>query len=271
VPSVDRETLLTCLRVERWADALAGTEFASAELLIEAAMNAATPLSDAEVREALAVHPRIGDQASDGGAQHARAERAASVGDDPEVRRLADADAAYEARFGRVFVIRTKNRTSADILGELERRLDNDPITEFEETAQQLREIAGLRLRTILNAPMEEPRMTPSHVTSQVHDAFSGAPASGISVTLARRAGTGWEDIGWAVTDADGRATSLGPETLPKGVYQVRFDTGTYFAAAGLATFYPEIAVVFELAHGAQHYEVPLVLSPFAYSTYRGS
>ena len=276
MPTVDRETLLTSLRVERWARQVTG-DYVTFDQMLEAAMEAATPLTDAEVAEALAAHPRIGEQASGDGAEarFSRAEQAASVDDDPELaRRLAEGNAAYEERFGRVFLIRAAGRTRAEILDELERRLANNPITEFDETAQQLREIAALRLRTAFDEPLPEPKdppMLPSHVTSHVLDASSGAPASGISVTLFEQGADGWEAIGWAVTDDGGRATSLGPEHLAAGIYQVQFDTGTYFAAQGLASFYPEVAITFEIAHADQHYHVPLLLSPFAYSTYRGS
>ncbi|WP_395245973.1 hydroxyisourate hydrolase [Agromyces sp. MMS24-K17] len=71
------------------------------------------------------------------------------------------------------------------------------------------------------------------------------------------------------MTDADGRTSSLGPEALPEGVYRVVFDTAAYFRDR--PTFYPEVAITFELAAADEHYHVPLLLSPFAYSTYRGS
>ena len=144
-----RETLLECLRVERWADALAGRDFASAQALVGAGLEAATPLTEAEVDEALAAHPRIGERASGDGAEarFSRAEQASS--DDPDAQlaaRLAEGNERYEAQFGRVFLIRASGRGRREILEELDRRLLNDPAVETDEVAEQLRQIAALRL-----------------------------------------------------------------------------------------------------------------------------
>ncbi len=108
-----------------------------------------------------------------------------------------------------------------------------------------------------------------SHVTSHVLDAATGRPAVGVTVRLEALVDTGWSPIGAAVTDVDGRASQLGPEALAEGVYRVVFDTGAYFGDR--PTFYPEVVIVFELAAASEHYHIPLLLSPFAYSTYRGS
>ena len=113
--------------------------------------------------------------------------------------------------------------------------------------------------------------MTRSHVTTHVLDAVTGTPAAGISVTLAAKGEEGWVVVGSGVTDADGRLGSLGPETLFPGTYQVRFGTGEYFARSGQETFYPMVEIAFQVADPDEHYHVPLLLSPFAYSTYRGS
>lgn len=109
-----------------------------------------------------------------------------------------------------------------------------------------------------------------SHITTHVLDAVRGVPAEGISVTLSERGGQGWEPLASAITDDDGRVGDLGPEHLEDGVYQVRFDTGMYFSQTDVESFYPEVVITFEIA-GGDHYHVPLLLSPFAYSTYRGS
>lgn len=106
-----------------------------------------------------------------------------------------------------------------------------------------------------------------SHVTTHVLDAALGQPAAGIAVALSGPEGT---IIGVGETDADGRVTGLGPEALPAGDYRIEFETGAYFAASGRATFYPRVTVDFILKDAA-HYHVPLLLSPFAFSTYRGS
>ncbi len=104
------------------------------------------------------------------------------------------------------------------------------------------------------------------HLTTHVLDAATGTPATGVAVTLLAADGT---VVGQATTDDDGRA-ALGPDRLPEGEHTLRFATGAYFAASGTETFYPTAAVTFTVS-GPQHLHVPLLLSPFAYSTYRGS
>lgn len=107
-----------------------------------------------------------------------------------------------------------------------------------------------------------------SFITAHVLDAVAGAPAPLVSVRLLTAAG---ELLAEAVTDPDGRVRDLGPQTLPPGAYRVTFGTGAYFADRGQDTFYPSVTVDFTVAAGQAHYHVPLLLSPFAYTTYRGS
>jgi 5-hydroxyisourate hydrolase len=111
--------------------------------------------------------------------------------------------------------------------------------------------------------------MSVSHITTHVLDAARGGPASGVAVQLLARDGDAWQQIAEAVTDADGRASQLGPERLAPGDYRLRFDTGAYFHTQGTPTFYPEAVLTFRVDE--EHCHVPLLLSPFAYSTYRGS
>ncbi|KQO84027.1 MULTISPECIES: hydroxyisourate hydrolase [unclassified Frigoribacterium] len=107
-----------------------------------------------------------------------------------------------------------------------------------------------------------------SHVTTHVLDAALGRPAAGVPVVLTDESG---EVIASAVTDDDGRVGDLGPDSLPAGVYRLVFDTAVYFAAADRRTFYPRVTIDFDLVDEGAHHHVPLLLSPFAYSTYRGS
>ena len=113
-------------------------------------------------------------------------------------------------------------------------------------------------------------------ISTHVLDASVGTPAAGVSVTLSRRAGS-WLDVESGVTDADGRHRFVAD--TPAGTYCLTFGTGAYFTARAVAAFYPEVAVTFTIpepadgtsAEGTGHFHVPLLLSPFAYSTYRGS
>jgi 5-hydroxyisourate hydrolase len=110
-----------------------------------------------------------------------------------------------------------------------------------------------------------------SLVTTHVLDTARGEPAAGIPVALQRVAGTGAAGVGSGLTDADGRVRDIGPERLPPGVYRLVFAVAGYFASQRAVAFFPEVAVTFTVDAEAPHYHVPLLLSPFGYTTYRGS
>ena len=107
-------------------------------------------------------------------------------------------------------------------------------------------------------------------LSTHVLDAVRGAPARGVGIRWERRTGGDWESVAEAVTDDDGRVSAWDVVTT-QGVHRLVFATGDYFADQGGATFYPEVVVVFEVSDADAHHHVPLLLSPFAYSTYRGS
>ena len=142
--------LRTALGVERWvADVAAAAPFADLDALLETAAAAASPLTPAEIAEALAHHPRIGEKPAEGasGAEHSRREQASADADDPQLAaRMAAGNTAYEQRFGRIFLIRALGRSRAEILAELDRRLQLDDAEELGVVGEQLREIAILRL-----------------------------------------------------------------------------------------------------------------------------
>ena len=105
-----------------------------------------------------------------------------------------------------------------------------------------------------------------SQVTTHVLDAVLGKPAVGIDVLLMDAGGV---TLASGVTDAEGRITELGASQLTVGDYRLVFDTGDYFAAIGTQSFYPMVTIDFTLADAASPCHVQLVLSPYAYSTYR--
>lgn len=147
------DQLRACLHVERWVrDVARGAPYATLDDLLAAAEAAATPLSPAEIDEALAAHPRIGERAEgEGTAQRfSRAEQSSADADDAELAAaIARGNRAYEERFGRIFLIRAAGRSRAEILAELERRLELDDDAELQVVGEQLREIALLRLRDL--------------------------------------------------------------------------------------------------------------------------
>ena len=110
-----------------------------------------------------------------------------------------------------------------------------------------------------------------SAITTHVLDTALGRPAAEVSVRLEQAETDGWLVLGEAVTDADGRIREIGPAHVPAGTYRFIFDTGGYFAAGGRETFFPEVTITFSVTDPDSHYHVPILLSPFSVSTYRGS
>ena len=112
-----------------------------------------------------------------------------------------------------------------------------------------------------------------SGITTHVLDTARGRPAAGVPVTLESKSGAGWTVVGRGATDADGRLRDLAPAdfVLREGDYRLTFDVGAYLSAGGAEGFYTEVVVSFVVRDAAAHYHVPLLLSPYGYTTYRGS
>lgn len=112
-----------------------------------------------------------------------------------------------------------------------------------------------------------------SGISTHVLDTSTGRPAASVPVTLEALTGGAFLAIGRGATDANGRVAQLLPPNLAlsAGFYRLNFDTAAYFEARGVEWFYPHVSIVFGVADATQHYHVPLLLSPFGYSTYRGS
>lgn len=115
-----------------------------------------------------------------------------------------------------------------------------------------------------------------SGITCHVLDTALGRPAAGIAVELSQLDEAGFQPLSAASTDADGRVRQWAPPIpLQPGTFRIRFATGPYLQAQAshkpVAPFYPFVDVVFSLENSSEHYHIPLLLSPFGYSTYRGS
>lgn len=109
-------------------------------------------------------------------------------------------------------------------------------------------------------------------ITTHVLDTAAGRPGKGIAIDLELLVNGAWQAIGSGVTDDDGRLRTLTPPgPVAPGVYRIRFATGAYHSAEGETGFFPVVEIQFNVIDGAQHYHVPLLLSPYSYSTYRGS
>lgn len=111
-----------------------------------------------------------------------------------------------------------------------------------------------------------------SRLTTHVLDVARGEPARGVAVRCERQTDDGWAELGRGRTDDDGRCKTLLPADAPlePGTYRLTFDTAGYFAGRGVAGFFPEVTIAFAVT-ADEHHHVPLLLSPYGYSTYRGS
>ena len=108
-------------------------------------------------------------------------------------------------------------------------------------------------------------------ITTHILDTATGRPASGVGMVLERERDGGWATLFRGETNADGRATLVEQGALEAGNYRVTFDTGGYHAGQGVRGFYPRVQVDFVVEDATQHFHVPLLVSPFGFSTYRGS
>ena len=159
--AAEPETAAAIVRVwadiPRWVDAVvAGRPYPDVASMAAVAQTAASDWTIKDLDAALAHHPRIGQKASGQGEEAAASRReqaAMSVASAELATLMAEANAAYEERFGRIFLIRAAGRSPEEMLAELKRRLGNDELTEATEAVEQLRQIALLRLRQALEDP----------------------------------------------------------------------------------------------------------------------
>ena len=262
--------LLRCCGSQQWATAMtAARPFATLDALTDAADTIWASLDRSDWLEAFASHPKIGAavQAGQGGdAAWSAAEQAGVASASTDVlARLAEANREYEARFGHIFIVCATGKSADDMLRLLEQRLENDPLIELRVAAQEQRKITRIRLEKLLEAA--------GRITTHVLDTSRGCPAAGMDVVLETRQGDAWREIGRGTTDANGRlATLTQNQPMIAGAYRLTYDTGSYHRAQGISDpFFSDVTVTFTVRDPRGHYHVPLLLSPFGYSTYRGS
>ncbi|MFV2088747.1 2-oxo-4-hydroxy-4-carboxy-5-ureidoimidazoline decarboxylase [Micromonospora sp. LOL_021] len=277
-----RELLLSCCAAPGWAAAVAaGRPYADRAELTAAARARIGALPWPEVVGAVAAHPRIGrpptgtgrdaewsrrEQAAATAASGTAASAAGTVASGPGVAtELAEVNDAYEQRFGYRFLIFANGRGAAELVAAARQRLHHDPDTEQGVVRTELGDIAALRLGRLV-----DDMAAPAPLSSHVLDTTTGTPAAGIAVRLdAADPGGGWRTVATGHTDADGRLRDWAPGAgWAAGTYRLAFDVADRL---GVDAFYTEIPVVFTVRDAARHHHVPLLLSPYGYTTYRGS
>lgn len=190
-----------------------------------------------------------------------------------EFHRLND---AYKAKFGFPFIICVRRHTKDSILGQFQRRIAHDATAELRAALGEITHIATLRLDQRVDGP-GKPRLH-GRLSTHVLDTHAGKPAAGIQVELHEIAGLGSPRlIARAVTNADGRTDQplVGGRPIPAGTYELHFSVASYFAQRGVPLadppFLDVIPLRFSAAEPEGHYHVPLLVTPWSYSTYRGS
>jgi 2-oxo-4-hydroxy-4-carboxy-5-ureidoimidazoline decarboxylase len=225
-------------------------------------------------------HPDLAGKAARAGDVTDESKREqASVGLDTlsadEFARFHRLNDAYRAKFGFPFMICVRRHSRDSILAQFERRLARDAAAEFAQALQEVSYITRLRLAAkVTGEGMPEVN---GRLSTHVLDTHAGRPAVGLAVALFEQAGERWHRIATAVTNADGRTDQplIGGRPLPIGWYELRFAVGDHFRRRGIETgdppFLDTVPLRFSIAEPEGHYHVPLLCTPWSYSTYRGS
>lgn len=254
--------------------------FATLEALYQAMTQAVRDAAADRQIELIASHPDLAGKAARVGELTAasRAEQS-SAGLDSLTDRQYDAfhrlNAAYRAKFAMPFIVCVRRHTKESILAQFERRLDNAPAQERGAALEEIFRIAALRLDERVTAP--ERLKVHGRLSTHVLDTQAGRPGQGIPVELAEIGDDERRIVARAVTNADGRTDRplIEGRPLPIGLYELSFRVAAYFAAqqVGLAepAFLDAIPIRFAIAEPEGHYHVPLLVTPWSYTTYRGS
>ena len=254
--------------------------FATVADLHRALMAAVAAAGDAEQLAFMRGHPELGSRTARAGAMTAESrQEQGGLGLDrlseAEFQHFEQLNAAYRARFGIPFIICVRRHTRASLLGECERRLANSLEAERAAALEEIGHITRLRLVEAVDGP-GKPK-TDGRLSTHVLDTVSGRPAAGVKIVLEELGASAEGLLKETVTNADGRtdAPLLGGGPLRIGTYEIAFHIGAYFAAQAVTTSRPPfldvVPIRFAIAEPEAHYHVPLLASPWAYSTYRGS
>ena len=275
-----REQLGFCCGAALWVERMAEQwPFASEQALAEQAEQIWYEVCDeADWREAFTHHPKIGDVESLGkkfaGTQHWAGNEQSGVQTAAleVLQSLADANHAYEARFGFIFIVCATGKSAPEMLRLLQDRLSNSQDEELAVAMGEQHKITLIRLQKLLpNADWG--CLKPSRITTHVLDTAIGKPAKDLSIRLQRKNAQGhWATFCQGVTNQDGRIGDLLPpaRALRPAAYKIVFETASYLQDNQMPVFYPIVEVQFQLSD-ERHHHIPLLLNPYGYSTYRGS
>ncbi len=263
------------------AAALARRPFARLKDLHEAMRAALLTADDAQKRAVLDAHPDLAGKAARAGALTVDSTREqSSAGLDRlnarEFETFHRLNGTYYDKFGFPFIVCVRRHSKDSIFAQFERRLKNDVVTEFDTALEEVIRIAALRLDQHVSAPDRLP--VHGRLSTHVLDTYHGRPAQGVAIELHELSASGeGRLLVRTVTNADGRSQAplIVGRPAPIGRYALRFGLGDYFASLGVAMTEPRfldvVPIEFSIADAEGAYHVPLVATPWSYSTYRGS
>jgi 2-oxo-4-hydroxy-4-carboxy-5-ureidoimidazoline decarboxylase len=264
------------------AAAVAGQRpFASLASLNAAMISAVRAVPLAQRLALIKLHPDLAGKAARAGAMTAEStgEQGGAGLDrlsEAEYARFHQLNDAYREKFQIPFIICVRRHTRDSILRQYERRLRNAPEAELEAALDEICRIAALRLNDRVEAADALPVV--GHLSTHVLDTHGGCPAEGVALTLSELGDDGGRRlIVKAVTDRDGRtgAALIRGHPVPIGRYELRFDIGGYYAARRIPAadppFLQSVPVEFSIAEPEGRYHVPILVTPWSFSTYRGS
>jgi 5-hydroxyisourate hydrolase/2-oxo-4-hydroxy-4-carboxy-5-ureidoimidazoline decarboxylase len=275
--NLDKETaakeLFTCCGSQKWVSLMMSAfPFESEEVLVEKATTVwYNECGREDWAESFAHHPKIGDKKSLSEKFAGKEQERVVSATEEVINALAKANIDYEKKFGFIFIVCATGKSAPEMLRLLGDRLKNDSTAELNIAMGEQHKITLIRVKKLIdNANFQFLKM--SQITTHVLDTSSGNPGNDISIRLMQKGNDTWNTIAQGITNSDGRIADLIPpgKTLSPGTYKMVFETGDYYAVRKIKTFYPAVVIQFTVFDNS-HYHVPLLISPFGYSTYRGS
>lgn len=219
--------------------------------------------------ESFTHHPKIGDKKSLADKFAGKEQAGVASATEEVIEALAKANKEYEDKFGFIFIVCATGRSAEEMVQLMNARMKNDVEDELRIAIGEQQKITLIRFSKLLQ---DFQLLKMSQITTHVLDTSAGKPGTGISLKLLQMINNEWKSIAQGITNADGRVPDLlpGGKNLSPGTYKIQFETGDYYARQHIKTFYPAVEITFTIFDDS-HYHVPLLISPFGYSTYRGS
>lgn len=267
------QQLLTCCGSSKWSALLMKHfPFESEKKLIGTATDVWYNHCDAgDWQQAFSHHPKIGDIKGLSEKFAGEEQSAVKVSSKETIAALASGNEEFEKKNGFIFIVCATGKSATEMLRLLRDRMQNSKEEELKVAMGEQHKITIIRFKKML-ADANWTFLGGSQVTTHVLDTSRGFPGNDLTIRLQENQVSSWQTIAQGITNADGRIGDLLPpgRVLPEGVYRMIFETGPYFLKNDTKGFYPEVDIQFTISDST-HYHIPLLVSPYGYSTYRGS